>query len=85
MEAMNMESAAPGQGTTRHVGPGTICKAQVWGSPGSRAVTVEVTSVVAAGDDGFEVWGYRLDRLRYRMGHMQHQRPRHCRVPFAWV
>jgi hypothetical protein len=65
--------------------PGTICKAQVWGSPGSRAVAIEVTAVISADEQGYEVWGYRMDRLRHRFGHMQSQRPRHYLVPVNWL
>ena len=58
-----------------------VCNVRPWSSPGGRAVSIEVTSVVAADEHGYEVWGYLLDRLRHRMGHMQHQRPRHYWVP----
>ena len=64
---------------------GTICLAYVWGSTSPRAVEIEVTSVISESDLGYEVWGYRLDRLRHRFGHMQHQGPRHYFVPADWV
>lgn len=69
----------------RQIKPGKVCSARVWGSPASRAVTIEVTAVVAADDSGYEVFGYRLDRLQRRFGHMQNQRPRHYWVPINWV
>ena len=51
----------------------------------SRAATIEVTVVVDANEDGYEVFGYRLDRLQRRFGHMQDQRPRHYWVPVNWL
>ena len=68
----------------RQMRPGIVCKAHVWNSPSNRVATIEVTLVVAANDDGYEVFGYRLDRLRHRP-HMQNQRPRHYWVPINWL
>ena len=67
------------------VEPGTTCKALVWGTTSGRTVTIEVTLVVATDKIGYEVWGYRLDRLQHRFGHRQSQRPRHYWVPVAWL
>jgi predicted Co/Zn/Cd cation transporter (cation efflux family) len=79
------QGTAPGQQPAPRVRPGTVCNARVWGTKSGRAVTIEVTLVVAADETGYEVWGYRLDRLRHRMGHMQSQRPRHYWIPVAWL
>lgn len=78
-------SQPPKQGPRRVVRPGTICKARVFGSLSGRAVIVEVTAIIAADENRYEVWGYRLDRLRHRFGHMQHQRPHRYEVPVGWL